>query len=112
MLTITTAALWMGRAVTNICGGNITLWTLCVSLEEASIVDDDDDVDGDGDCGVDGDGVDALIVLATCSVKPTPTKLSINVVIVGVKDDVTLMIPAGWISNKNKNKKTFRKWNS
>ena len=97
MLTITIAALWMGRAVTNICGGNITLWTLCVSLEEASIVDDDD---GDGNCGVDGvdgDDGDALIVLATCSVKPTPTKLSINVVIVGVKDDVTLMIPAGWI---------------
>ena len=92
MLTITIAALWMGRAVTNICGGNITLWTLCVSLEEASIVDDDDGDDGDGDCGV-----DALIVLATCSVKPTPTKLLINVVIVGVKDDVTLMIPAGWI---------------
>ena len=100
MLTITIAALWMGRAVTNICGGNITLWILCISLEEASIVDDDDGGDGDDDGdddGVDAVGVDALIVLATCSVKPTPTKLSINVVIVGVKDDVTLIIPAGWI---------------
>ena len=64
-------------------------------MEEASIGDDRVGVvvgiDGDGN-GF-GGGV-ALIVLAICSVKPTSTKLSIDVVFVGVKDGVTLMIPA------------------